>query len=124
MHLARVRLRGRKEEKKREMTRLGTSRANITHTPNISCDRENTTTSKSMTHTQTKQVHVLYMYTWQRQVEQVEGTYTRHHKSPQVSLHWQSYHLQSEEKERDNACIIIHRLLYTSESKGTQNSEL
>ena len=38
MHLARVRLRGRKEEKRREMIRLGTSRANITHTPNISCD--------------------------------------------------------------------------------------
>ena len=53
LYLAMVRLRGRKEGKRKEMTRLGTSRANITHTPNINC----TTTQHNHTHTQHTHTH-------------------------------------------------------------------
>lgn len=38
MYLASVRLRGRKVGKRKEITRLGIRRANMTHTPNINCD--------------------------------------------------------------------------------------
>ena len=90
-----VRLRGRKDGKRKEMTRLGTSRANITHTPNINC-----TTTHTHTHTHTQHTHThtdthrhitinIHMYI----ATLFYNTYTGHYKSSQVSRHWQSNHL-------------------------------
>ena len=102
-----VRLKGRKEGKRKEMTRLGTNRANITQTPNINCNRQ----------TMHSFIVTSYMYStsWSFRIVSIfraenvifsssisnqpglygecSYTYTRHDKSPQVPLHRQPNHL-------------------------------